>query len=830
MGMVCTGFSQVTVTVDTSGGGCFGSVNLLATSQGAMGTNSYSINPIPYAPEAYAGSPITLFDDDVSPALPIGFNFCFLGQTYTQFYIGSNGWISFSPGQTTAYTATPIPDTNPAVPKNAVMGPWEDWNPGIGGTVMFQTIGTAPNRKLVVSWLSVPMFSCTSSYGTFQLVLHETTSLIENHLTDKPNCIGWANGQGTQGLHNDAGTLAFTDPNRNSTQWTAFNESTAFVPDGIVWYLNGSIVGQGNSLSVPAGSTGTYVAQVTLCDGTIESDSINVSNTGFIANALSQDALCAGDSSGLAYLDLGGANPNNYTYQWNDANAQTTDSAWNLLAGTYTVIVTGTNCSDTLTTTVGEPTAITGTYNATDACDSTATGWAIVAATGGAGGYQYSLDNGLTYQTSDTLSTLTPGTYDVLITDAAGCSTILPITIGNQFAPTIDSVSTTDPSCLASDGTITIHATGNGTLIYAVNGNPSTNNVFTNLGVGTYTITVANALGCISTTTVTLSNPLAPVISNIITFDPSCGLNDGQILVSATGANPPLEYSFDGGGSFGFASTMTGLAPGTYQVVVLDASGCQATQTVTLLPNDIPVIDSVTVMHPECVGDSGYVTIYASGGFAPLFYSLEGGATDFQTNTFTTGSGAFIATVTGSNACATDLAFTVNAPDTVVASFNALPSSGVDPLIVDFVNTSTGGTNYYWDFGDGTTSNSFDTSHVYTPKGDYPVTLIVTNGNCSDTASTVINVYGTASLFVPNVFSPNGDGYNDVWQPTLNGISAVQVHIYDNWGVLVTSWNILNGFWDGGNHPDGTYFYTITATSVDGTVYQENGSFIMFNN
>ncbi len=125
-------------------------------------------------------------DDSQQGPFNIGFTFCFFGTTYTQFYVGSNGWISFSGGQPTTFTTVPIPTANPLVPKNCIMGPWQDWHPGLGGQIRYQVSGVAPCRKLTVSWIGVPMFSCTGNQGTFHIVIYESTNVIENHIANKP--------------------------------------------------------------------------------------------------------------------------------------------------------------------------------------------------------------------------------------------------------------------------------------------------------------------------------------------------------------------------------------------------------------------------------------------------------------------------------------------------------------------------------------------------------------------------------------------------------------------------------------------------------------------
>ncbi len=280
--------AQIIASADTTI--CIGGTATLAViSAPSYGTSSYSFEVFPYAPETYAGtSPVQaggggLTDDSYSTSVAIGFSFCFLDNTYTQCYIGSNGWVSFGgPGAlSTTYTSAAIPSGAAGVPRNCIMGPWQDWHPGlcspVGSCIKYQTIGVAPNRKFVVSFDNVPMFSCVGLFGKFQIVLNETTNIIENHLTNKPNCLGWAGGTATQGVHSLDGLTAFTAPGRNSTAWTTANESTRFVPNGITWYTGaGAIAGYGDTIFVSPTVTTTYTATLTACDGTEYTEDVTV--------------------------------------------------------------------------------------------------------------------------------------------------------------------------------------------------------------------------------------------------------------------------------------------------------------------------------------------------------------------------------------------------------------------------------------------------------------------------------------------------------------------------------------------------------------------------
>ena len=234
-------------------------------------TVNYAVTSIPFVNQTNTGTQLFMGDDTQQGPFNIGFTFCFFGQTYTQFWIGSNGWISFSPGQPTTFTTQTIPTGNALVPKNCIMGPWQDWHPGIGGQIRYQVQGVAPCRRLVVSWTNMPMFSCTGNQGTFHIVIHESTNVIENHIQNKPACLQWQGGTATQGVHNAAGTVGITAPGRNSTAWVATNDAYRWTPNGptvtptLTWYQVGNpvAIGTGPTITVnPIGPT-QYTCQLT---------------------------------------------------------------------------------------------------------------------------------------------------------------------------------------------------------------------------------------------------------------------------------------------------------------------------------------------------------------------------------------------------------------------------------------------------------------------------------------------------------------------------------------------------------------------------------------
>ena len=326
-------------------------------------TNTYLVENIPFAPSPNTGTQVFLGDDQVSGSFPIGFTFCFFGNTYTNFHVGSNGWISFSAGQPTTFTSAALPSAAGNVPKNVIMGPWQDWHPGVRGQIRYQTQGTAPCRKLVVSFTGVPFFSCTSTFGTFQIVIYEGTNVIENHITNKGSC-GWAGGTAVQGIQNITGTVAFTVPGRNSTNWTTTNNAWRFTPNGanvnptLTWYQVGNptpIATGVNTITVTPPAAGAFYTAVQAYSGCHANYAACVGASGgiaqdtvFVQPNANVNAVFAGDlqyCQGANIPPLPTTSTNNIIGQWSPTinNQQTT---------TYTFTPDAGQCSDPVTLTI----------------------------------------------------------------------------------------------------------------------------------------------------------------------------------------------------------------------------------------------------------------------------------------------------------------------------------------------------------------------------------------------------------------------------------------------------------------------------------------------
>jgi len=259
------------------------------------------------------GTGITISDDGVEGPFPIGFNFSFFGNIFDQFYIGANGWISFSPNPNARGTRQTfaVPNSADFNPKNCILGPFQDLNPiQAGSPYIFYLTLTEPDstRKLVVMWCQTPMYECLDSLMTFQIILDEGTNRIENHLMAKPSCPDWQGNAATQGVQNETGYIGYAVPGRNATSWSTTQEGWMYEPTSIDsfriyqipyhlqpiipgekihyrWFTGGEEISSQQSVVVTPHETTIYEVTVTLCDGQEFTDSVTVFVIPYIPNA-----------------------------------------------------------------------------------------------------------------------------------------------------------------------------------------------------------------------------------------------------------------------------------------------------------------------------------------------------------------------------------------------------------------------------------------------------------------------------------------------------------------------------------------------------------------
>lgn len=157
-----------------------------------------------------------------------------------------------------------------------------------------------------------------------------------------------------------------------------------------------------------------------------------------------------------------------------------------------------------------------------------------------------------------------------------------------------------------------------------------------------------------------------------------------------------------------------------------------------------------------------------------------------------------------------------------LSNFNASPVSGDQHSpTVAFTNLSQGFSSYIWIFGDGTSSSEFNPVHTYGDTGTYSAKLITVNSfGCRDTMLRLIEIRPKSTLYIPNCFTPNNDGKNDFFRPYFTNMEEIEVWVFDRWGLLLASWNSLegswNGYYQGKKCQQDVYVYKIKGKGIDG--------------
>ena len=483
-------------------------------------TNNYAVNPIPFNPDPFiAGTRVILNDDDQTGLIHIGFNFCYFGNTYSNFIIASNGWVGFSSGQSNTWSGNTIPNASGFVPKNAIMLPWQDLDPRWGGQISYQLYGTAPFRRLVVSYNNIPLYaSGMSGCGvafTGQIKIFETTNVIETQILNKPVCTTWNSGAATHGIQNSNGSVAYVVNGRNNSVWSTSGEGYAFQPNGasnvnVNWFCNNVVIASGtNVLYTPSSScqliaVAYYGCGATLTDSaklTVTVDNLTVSNT--ITHPISCNGLSNGQITANATAGAGGV-----VFNWNTNPTQTAASANNLSAGAYTVTVSDlAGCIASATTILTQPAILnlSATTLIAPTCSYSADGQIALTTAGGTAPYFYKWSND---SKSEDLVNLTNGTYKVLVMDNNGC---IDSFTTNLNTPEIKVTAGADQEIYAGQSA-TVEAQVNTANTFTFTWSPELNvnavhSARTTLSprkTTPYTVSISDANGCIATDEITV--------------------------------------------------------------------------------------------------------------------------------------------------------------------------------------------------------------------------------------------------------------------------------------------------------------------------------------
>ncbi|WP_426483249.1 T9SS type A sorting domain-containing protein [Flavobacterium sp. 2] len=491
--------------------------------------------------------------------------------------------------------------------------------------------------------------------------------------------------------------------------------------------------------------------------------------------ATSTSILCYGGTSNLTISATGGQAP--YQYSINNGTFSASNTFYGLSVGTYNIKVKDAlGCQSELAYDITQPTPLIANINV-DKQNITIVGQ------GGIAPYLYSLDMAV-FQSSNIFSNLTPGLHTILLRDANGCeSNPFNVNIENPNPLNAVATITKELDCMSNAVIVASATGGTAPYTYSINGvSFQSANVFSNLTEGTYSITVKDANGALSTTN---SITIAPISFPILAFtqtNVSCSHGtDGTIIVSAAGGKAPFLYALDNSPFFP-TNVFTNLVAGYYNVTVKDANGCLSSSYV-VITEPTPITPTVNVKNSSTVGvNDGQITVIANGGFAPYTYALTIDGTPssiFQPSNIFDGlqAGSYSVQVKDANGCIVMQAVSIiDGPPALIATAAATQITCTNPNGIISV-TATGGTPpYTYSFDNGVT---YSASNTY---NGFPGTYLIKVKDAENSqASTTISLIAPTPVFATAILAKAVDCLsNGIITVSATGGQGPYLYSFDN--------------------------------------------------
>jgi gliding motility-associated-like protein len=625
-------------------------------------------------------------------------------------------------------------------------------------------------------------FGCTDN-DSVNLVEPDALSMQIDLVSDV-TCNGYANGSVNTTI--TGGTLPYT------YQWDYEEAGNVASPDNL-----------------PAG---TWTLTVTDDNNCTISESIVINEpdgTSIVYDNLSDVSCHSGNDGAVSLHAEGGTAP--YTYQWQDPPGGTQTSVNNLSAGTYFLTVSDQQeCESVHEIIISEPDSIYFTTNITDVDCGTAMGGITVQINGGTAPFAFAWSEG--GSNGPVNSNIPAGSYTLTVTDGNDCiheETFRVEAIGNM------DLLITQTAFIACHGDNTAAIEGSMPDGFPEFSYAWSNGIFTtendSLTAGFYLLTITDSWGCSGTASYTITEP-TEISTLIVTTPVNCyGNATGVAILNASGGSGPYTAIWNDEQT-GFQRS--GLMAGTYQVSVTDNNNCEVTDSCTITQPEAPLAINLNITPISCYGETdGIINASGSGGTPPYqyyWYVNDHFVSDPSIRQL--GQGVYFLTITDIRSCVADSNIFIGQPRPLRGEYFTFDPSCIGNYDgrIDF--DLSGGTEPYMYYIDENEYSVLPIDSLY--QGIYTVT-IVDNHGCELVFEDIEleDIYKDC-LKIPNAFTPNGDGVNDVWEIGNIGLfPKAFIQVFNRWGQQLYEGMAIEGFWDGTyNHtpvPTGSYIYII---------------------
>jgi gliding motility-associated-like protein len=747
----CSGTANVTITVNPNPTITASATNMaICEGENTTISGSSTISGTTYTWDQGLGAGISHI---VSPAVTT--TYTVTGTSGTGCSGTANLTITVNPNPTITASASPTAiciGTNSTISATSnVGGTTYNWDQGLGA-------GTSHIvSPAVTTTYTVTGSTATGCTGTSQVTVTVNSSLTPTITASSPSiCEG------------------------SSTSLTAGN-----VPVGSTYnWSTGSTL---NPINVSPLTSTTY--QVTATDGNgctgTASINITVNPNPVISPTATPAGICLGTNSTIAATSSVGGT----TYSWSGLGAGTSHIVSPTVSTTYTVTGTTSNgCTGTSTVTVivnPNPTisAIASPDSICSGTSSTLTSSSTIGST------TYAWSNGATTNTQSVSPTINT-TYTVTGTTANGCTGTATVSV--YLKPDILPVITASSSsiCLGNSSDITVSNIPSGTSF--IWDNSSTTNPLTvsPLVTTTYSVTATTLEGCTGTTDIQVVVTPLPQIQ--VVNDTVCNGDIGSLL--ASGASTYLWSNTTTANPLTDNPSVTTI----YTVTGTDGNGCSSTGQGEIYVVDPPTL-VLSSIDAHCNQNDGSVSVVASGGTGVYTYSWNTTPVSTASTVNNVPPGTYSVSVTY-NGCTSISSINVGNISGPTAAFVADPTEANINEDIIFTDLSIGAISWDWNFGDGGSSIIQHPTHAYASQGIYDVWLYIEdNFGCTDSTSSRIIINTLFTIYIPNAFSPDGNGVNEIFIPSGVGIDEDRyvMQIYDRWGNRIFETEDIGEGWDG---------------------------------
>ena len=609
----------------------------------------------------------------------------------------------------------------------------------------------------------------------------------------------------------------------------------------------GVIIGADNVITGLSG--GTYNVVVSDANNCAASSSSIINEPGNPVISINKNDPFCDNNDGFIEITVTEGTPN-YIYEWENAEEPgVTISISNILNnlsdGTYNLTVTddvGCIATEMITLDSMEIPVIWGTNVVSNATCGQEDGSAFVGVNG-VEPLTYQWENvaypGDIVGNAATATELVSGNYIVVVTDANGCTATSPtVSIGDEGGPEIRAEGI-DATCGQANGSAVI-IVDSGIPDFSYNWenilNPgvsiSINDTINNLGEGDYNVTVTDGNGCMGFGSVTIESTAGIIFDMPSVEQPSCAGADGTITLNPVGGSYYYTYQWSNGND---QQVGVNLTAGTYTITVTDDAGCSATTGVELIGADAILFD-IMPTDAGCSGSNdGSITIdnVSGGSGAPYTYSVDGFSFSSETIFEDLSPGMYDVIVQDADNCQAINSVEIGAASVLEMDYgdDEEIELGESVDLLPATNFPLDESLYTWTWSEDSTlifnGFSYNPTAQPTTTTTYVVTVADTSG-CSVTDMITIRINQNREVYIPNAFSPNFDGQNDIFM-VYGGIGVAQVRtmqIYDRWGGMVFEGNNFSTDnpvfgWDGQYRDSqlnpGVYVYYIEIDFTDGT-------------